>query len=84
MMLKGALKAQSIVGLMMNVPKEKLEKVIAKLPALKTPTISPLYGVDWYDLFVVVEESLVRDLIPELKEAGAQGIIELPLNKVVE
>jgi len=83
MLLKGALEAESKVGLKMNVPKKKLEEVVALLPALHTPTVSDQTDPDWVAVEVVLEEKVARDLIPKLKRAGAQGIIEYPLNKVV-
>ena len=67
----------------MNVPKDRLEKVVALLPSLKAPTVSPLYQLDWFAVETVVDSESVRDLIPELLKNGAEGIIEYPLNKVV-
>ena len=81
--LLGALNARDKVGLKMNVPKSALEKLAAQLPALRNPTISPLAHPDWVAVEVIIDEAVVRDLIPELKERGAEGIIEYPLNKVV-
>lgn len=83
LLLKGAIVAEEKVGLKMNVRERDLEGVITKLPALKKPTISPLATKGWLALETVVEEKLVRRLIPELKKAGAEGIIEYPLNKVI-
>lgn len=83
MLLKGALEAESKVGLKMNVPKKKLEEVVSLLPALHTPTVSDQTDPDWVAVEVVLEEKVARDLIPKLKRAEAQGIIEYPLNKVV-
>jgi len=83
MMLKGALQAFGQVGLKMNVPKDKLDAVLKVLPALHTPTLAQLAGSDWYSVEVVVEEKKVRQLIPKLKKAGASGIIEYPLNKLI-
>lgn len=83
MMLQGALRSEGKVGLKMNLPKEKLEEVMGQLPALKKPTVSPLYGEDWFAIEIIVEEQVVRKLIPNLKKAGAQDIIEYPLNKVI-
>jgi len=71
------------VGLKMNVAREDLEAVVAELPALKRPTVSPLANGDWVAVETIVESALVRDLIPRLKTAGAQGIIEYPLNKMI-
>jgi len=83
LLLKGAIAAEEKVGLKMNVRKENLKKVLAKLPALKKPTISGLSDTGWYAIETVIDERVVRVLIPELKKAGAQGIIEYPLNKVI-
>jgi ATP phosphoribosyltransferase len=83
MLLTGALNAQALVGLKMNVPKSKLAEVAAALPALKKPTLSPLSDEDWVAVETVIEEKVVRDLIPKLRRAGAQGIVEYPLNKVI-
>lgn len=83
MLLKGAIVAKDMVGLKLNVSKGDLEKVTKALPALKNPTISPLAEGGWYAVETIIDESLVRTLIPELKKAGAQGIIEYPLNKVI-
>jgi ATP phosphoribosyltransferase len=84
MLLRGAINAAARVGLMLNVRREKLDAVVALLPALATPTISALADSRWVAVNTVVEEKLVRDLIPRLSEAGAQGIVEYPLNKIVE
>ncbi len=83
MLLRGALNAGTLVGLKMNVPLASLETVTALLPALKTPTISPLASPDWVAIEIIVPESTVRDLAPALKRAGAEGIVEYPLNKVI-
>ncbi len=83
LMLNGAIAAQGRVGLMMNVQKENLEKVLAMLPALDSPTISTLSDAGWAALNTVLEESVLRDVIPKLKSAGATGIVEYPLNKIV-
>ncbi|MCX5817862.1 MAG: ATP phosphoribosyltransferase [Proteobacteria bacterium] len=82
-LLKGALLAEEKVGLKMNVPKAKLEKVVKILPSLQTPTVSSLSDKDWVALEVIMDEKTVRDIIPDLKRAGAQGIVEYPLNKVI-
>ena len=71
------------MGLKMNVAGEDLEAVVAELPALKRPTVSSLANGDWVAVETIVESALVRDLIPRLKAAGAQGIIEYPLNKMI-
>ncbi|MCX7169986.1 MAG: ATP phosphoribosyltransferase [Proteobacteria bacterium] len=84
MMLKGAIAAATRVLLSMNVPKARVSEVLQILPALATPTVSTLADQDWVDLSTVVEEKLVRELIPRLYEVGARGIIELPINKIVE
>jgi len=82
-LLQGAIAAEEMVGLKMNVKKEDLIEVINKLPALKRPTISSLSEKGWFAIETIIEEKTVRTLIPALKEAGAQGIIEYPLNKVI-
>ena len=82
-MLQGALRAGLMVGLKMNVQKKDLGKVLAILPAMKNPTVSPLAKGDWVDVDTVIEESTARDLIPTLKRAGAEGLVEYPLNKVI-
>lgn len=83
MLLQAALTAEGLVGLKMNVPKDVLDQVISTLPSLKDPTISPLSDVGWVAAEIIVEEHLVRELIPALKRAGASGIVEYPLNKVI-
>ena len=83
MLLKGALEAEPKVGLKMNVPHARLDEVIEKLPALHAPTISNQLDPDWVALEVIADETVVRDLIPELKRVGAEGIIEYPLTKVI-
>jgi ATP phosphoribosyltransferase len=83
MLLKGALTADSKVGLKMNVIKSRLRTILAILPALQTPTVSELSDPDWVDLDTILDESVMRDLIPKLKKAGAKGIVEYPLNKVI-
>jgi ATP phosphoribosyltransferase len=82
-LLRGALEAEAKVGLKMNVPRSKLDEVANQLPALHTPTLSNQSDPDWVALEVIVDESVVRDIIPALKRAGAEGIIEYPLNKVI-
>ena len=85
MLMQGAMEAQSKVGLKMNAPREKLPRILELLPSLKRPTVSPLWDTsDWIALEIVADEKAVRDLIPRLKEAGATGIIEYPLNKVIQ
>jgi ATP phosphoribosyltransferase len=83
-LLKGALIAEEKVGLKMNVPIGKLEKVTKILPSLHTPTVSSLSDKGWVAIEVIIDEKVVRDIIPDLKRAGAQGIVEYPLNKVIE
>ena len=83
MLLAGALAAETRVLLKMNVPGNQLKAVVALLPALHTPTVNSLNDAGWMAVETVVEENKVRDLIPALREAGAQGIIELPLNKII-
>jgi ATP phosphoribosyltransferase len=82
-MLRGAIDAQSQVGLMLNVKREDLTAVLAVLPALNSPTISELSNSDWVAVNTIVEERFARDVIPRLKAANATGIVEYPLNKVV-
>jgi ATP phosphoribosyltransferase len=83
LLLQGALNAESLVGLKMNVPEEKLEDVIGILPALTAPTIAQLYNKAWFSVETVINEKIVRSLIPRLIGKGADGIIEYSLNKVV-
>ena len=83
MLLKGALVAEEKVGLKMNVPRAKLGKISKILPSLHTPTISNLSDENWVAIEVIIDEKTVRDIIPNLKRAGAQGIVEYPLNKVI-
>ena len=83
LLLQGAIEAEEKVGLMMNVKKEDLDKVLSVLPALKKPTISPLTEEGWVAINTIVEEKVVREIIPKLKSEGAEGIVEYPLNKVI-
>jgi ATP phosphoribosyltransferase len=83
LLLKAAIEAQGRVGLMLNVRRADLERVLALLPALQRPTISPLSDTDWVAVNTIIEERTVRDLIPQLRAAGGQGIVEYPLNKIV-
>ena len=83
LMLNAAIAAQGRVGLMMNAPKEKLDAIVAQLPALNFPTISHLTDSAWVALNTILDETVVRDVIPKLKAAGATGIVEYPLSKVV-
>ena len=83
MMLQGALRAEGLVGLKMNVPEEKMPAIMALLPSLTAPTVAGLYNKTWLSVEIVVAESSVRDLIPQLHDLGAEGIIEYALNKVI-
>ncbi len=83
LLLRGALEAESKVGLKMNLPRRSLEAVVKALPALRNPTISQLSNADWVALETIIDESVVREIIPQLKALGAEGIVEYPLNKVV-
>ncbi|MSR32241.1 MAG: ATP phosphoribosyltransferase [Gemmataceae bacterium] len=84
LMLKGALASEGKVGLMMNVPKAALEKVLQVLPALQKPTISSLSDPSWVAVNTILDESIVRHIIPQLSQAGARGIVEYPLNKIID
>ena len=84
LMLRGAMAAEGKVGLMMNVPRERLQQVLALLPALQQPTVSSLADERWVDVNTVLDECVVRHIIPRLKAAGARGIVEYALNKVIE
>ncbi len=84
LMLRGAMAAEGKVGLMMNVPREKLPQVLALLPALQKPTVSSLADEHWVDVNTILDESIVRQIIPRLKAAGARGIVEYPLSKVID
>ena len=83
LLLQGALKAERMVGLKMNMPKAKMDAAMTLLPSLTSPTVSGLSNQDWLSVEIVVDESIVRELIPQLKDLGAEGIIEYPLNKVI-
>jgi ATP phosphoribosyltransferase len=83
LLLRGALEAESKVGLKMNAPKKSLDAIVKTVPALRNPTISPLSNPDWVALETIIDESVAREIIPELKRLGAEGIVEYPLNKVV-
>lgn len=83
LLLRGALEAEERVGLKMNVPKSRLQRILSLLPAMHSPTIAELTDRGWCDIDVVIQEKLVRDLIPKLKTAGATGIVEYQLNKVI-
>jgi len=83
LLLRAAIEAQGRVGIMLNVRRDALDAVLALLPALQRPTISPLSDPDWVAVNTIIEERTVRDLMPRLKAASAQGIVEYPLNKIV-
>lgn len=83
MLLQGALRSEGKVGLKMNLPTDRLEEIMKQLPAMKNPTISYLHEKDWLAVETIVDERVVREIIPALKRAGAQDIIEYPLNKVI-
>ena len=83
MLLRGALDAEALVGLKLNIKQADLAKVLKKLPALRNPTVNELSQTGWVAVDTVIEEHVVREIIPSLKAAGAEGIIEYPLNKVV-
>jgi ATP phosphoribosyltransferase len=84
LMLRGAMAAEGKVGLMMNVPKGKLQSVLQILPALQTPTIAALSDPEWVDVNTILDENVVRNIVPQLKQAGATGIVEYPLNKIID
>jgi len=82
-LLRGSFLAMSKVGLKMNVPKENLGRAVLLLPSITAPTVSQLNKDEWFAVETIVDKDIVRDLIPLLREAGAEGIIEYPLNKVL-
>lgn len=84
LMLRGAMAAEGKVGLMMNVPKQSLPAVLKQLPALQTPTMSPLADSDWVALNTIIDENTVRHIMPQLKQAGACGIVEYPISKIID
>jgi ATP phosphoribosyltransferase len=84
LMLRGAIAAEGKVGLMMNVRKADLPAVLKILPALQTPTVSSLSDPDWVDVNTILDENVVRHIVPQLKQAGARGIVEYPLNKIID
>lgn len=84
MLLKGVLLAETKVEMLMNVRKKDVDRVLKVLPALNTPTISELSNKEWCDIITIVDKKIVRNLIPRLKEAGAEGIVEIPLNRIIE
>ncbi len=83
MLLQGALRADRMVGLKMNVPSEKLDEIVSVIPSINAPTVANLYNQDWYSVEIMVSQEVVRDLIPRLKKCGAEGIIEYALNKLI-
>ncbi|MFQ5717862.1 MAG: ATP phosphoribosyltransferase, partial [Nitrospinales bacterium] len=83
LMLKGAMNANGKVGIMMNIPKSSLDAVLKVLPERLKPTISELSDSSWVDINVILDEKSVRELVPDLKQAGAADIVEYPLNKVI-
>ncbi len=82
-LLQSALKAENMVGLKLNAPKEKLDEIIKTLPSLNFPTVSNLYNTEWVSIESILHEKQVREIIPVLLKAGAEGIIEYPLNKII-
>jgi ATP phosphoribosyltransferase len=83
LLLNSALEAQNKVGLKLNVPREKLASLLEDLPSLRQPTVSPLTADDWVAVETILDERVVREIIPRLRDRGAEGIIEYPLNKVI-
>ena len=83
LLLKGALRAENMVGLKMNVPRERLDRIVKILPSLTSPTIANLFQSNWVSVEVMIHKEKVRELIPQLIREGAEGIIEYPLNKVI-
>ena len=83
LLLRGALNARDKVGLKMNIPESKLQDLLKALPALRNPTVSQLAQCQWVAVETIIDEKVVREIIPQLKALGAEGIIEYPLNKVV-
>src|SRR5260370_1050225 len=83
LMLQGAMAAEGKVGLMMNVRKLDMPAVLGILPALQTPTISSLADAEWVAVNTIIDEDTVRHIVPQLKQAGARGIVEYPLNKII-
>ncbi len=84
LMLESCLAAENKVGIMMNVRRTDLDEVLAELPSLQSPTVSSLSDPDWVDIIAIVDESVVRTMIPKLKAVGARGIVEYPINKIIE
>jgi ATP phosphoribosyltransferase len=84
LMLQSCLAAEGKVGLMMNVPKTHLDEILDLLPALQKPTVAALSDAEWVDISAIVDEHVVRTIVPKLKAAGAKGIVEYPINKVID
>lgn len=84
LMLESCLAAEGKVGLMMNVPKENLESILSLLPALQQPTVSALAEENWSSVTTIIEDAVVRQIVPQLKLAGAKGIVEFPINKLID
>ena len=84
LMLQSCLEAEGKVGLMMNTPEDNLNAVLSILPALQKPTVSHLSDPSWVALNTIVDESIVRSIIPRLKQAGAKGIVEYPISKIID
>jgi ATP phosphoribosyltransferase len=84
LMLQSCLEAESKVGLMMNVPRENLQQVLDVLPSLQNPTVSDLSDPGWVDVNTIIDEFVVRTIVPQLKAAGARGIAEYPINKIID
>lgn len=84
LMLRGAMAAEGKVGLMMNVPRDSIQRVLSLLPALQKPTVSSLADEAWVDVLTVLDEKVVRHIVPKLKAAGARGIVEYPLTKLID
>lgn len=84
LMLQGAMAAEGKVGLMMNVRRSDLDKVVSALPALQNPTVSSLSDPEWVAINTIIDESIVRHIVPQLKAAGARGIVEYPLSKIID
>jgi ATP phosphoribosyltransferase len=84
LMLQGAMAAEGKVGLMMNARRADLPAVLKILPALQTPTVSSLSDADWVAVNTILDENVVRHIVPQLKQAGARGIVEYPLNKIID
>ena len=84
LMLESCLAAEGKVGLMLNVPRAKLDDVLGILPALREPTVSTLSDPDWVAVSTILDEKVVRVIVPRLKEAGGQGIVEYPVDKIID